>query len=213
MAGSIDGPSALAALLSAYAGQDAARHRLIWTLDMRLAQIVKTTSEPMIGSMRLTWWSEALTDAAGGKGRGEPLIDALRAMDAAPPPGLTEWLDGWEALIGEVDLDAYASGRGGGLFRALAGGREIPDWLSEAGAVWALWDLSGHTGDAALAAEAVARAGGRLLSHRPRWPSAWRPMRIAYALARHDIMRGRCAPQRLTPQLYVRVLRAALTGR
>ena len=213
MTGTVDDVSALAALLSAYAGQDAARHRLIWALDGRLAEVVQTTREPMIGSMRLTWWSEALTDAAGAKGRGEPLIDALRAIGAVPPPGLADWLDGWEALIGEVDLDAYASGRGGGLFRALAGRDDIPDWLSEAGAVWALWDLSGHTADGALAEEAIDRAQRRLLSDGPAWTAGWRPMRIAYALARHDIMRGRCAPRALTPRLYLRVLRAALTGR
>ena len=201
-----DSSSALASLLSAYAGQSAPRHRLIWALDARLADIVRTVSEPMIGQIRLAWWQEALTDASGVKGRGEPLVDAMRQAGAAPPPGLSALLDGWEGMIGEVDLDAYAAGRGGGLFQALAGDEQVPEWLLQAGAAWALWDLSGHTGDQRLADEAIARARGRLLDGVPRWPMAWRPMRMAYALARHDIMRGRHAPASLTPRLYLRIV-------
>ena len=200
-------------LFSAYAGRDMPRHRLLWALDARLARLVATTTEPMIGQIRLAWWNEALTDNSGVKGRGEPLVDALRAAALAPPAGLDAWLDGWEAMIGTVDLDAYATGRGRGLFSALAGQDDIPNWLADAGAVWALWDMSGHVGDSHLAAEAVRRARQRLLASAPDWPAAWRPMRIAYALARHDIIRGRQAPAKLTPRLYLRLVRLALIER
>lgn len=208
-----DGPTALGALLSAYAGGNARRQRLLWTLDARLARLAAATSEPMIGRIKLAWWSEALTDPAAIKGRGEPLIEAMRAEGIAPPLGLAEWLDGWEAMMDDVDLDAFAIGRGGGLFRSLASVEAAPDWLIQAGAVWALWDLSGHSADRDLVAEAVARAGRRLLREEPRWPAEWRPMRIAYALARHDIIRGKPGPARLTPRLYGRLLRLALIGR
>lgn len=206
-------PTELPRLLAAYAGADAQRHHLLWVLDARLAALVRSTSEPMIGQIRLTWWSEALGDETGVKGRGEPLIDALRAIDAAPPSGLGRWLDGWEALIGEIDLHAYAQGRGGGLFRALAGEDEIPGWLDRAAMVWALWDLSGHVEDAALADRAIAMARQHLPDQKMRWPAKWRPMRIAYGLARHDVLRGRRAPGGLTPALYLRLMRIALVGR
>lgn len=208
-----DVPTALAGLLSAYAGRDRRRHRLLWTLDARLARLVATTSEPMIGQIRLAWWQEALSDGAGIKGRGEPLVDALRQIGAAPCHGLGDWLDGWEALIGDIGLDAYATGRGGGLFHALAGEANVPPWLRQAGAAWALWDLSGHAGDSRLAAEAIARAARLLLEEPPRWPTGWRPMQLAYALARHDIMRRRQAPGSLTPRLYMRLVRLALLER
>lgn len=205
--------SALASLLSAYAGVEAPRHRLIWMLDARFSRLVATTSEPMIGQMRLAWWNDALTDENGVKGRGEPVIDAIRALGAAPPPGLSRWLDGWEALIGEADLHAYAVGRGGGLFRALAGEDTVPGWLDRAAMVWALWDLSGHVEDAAMADRAIAMARAHIPDQRMPWPAAWRSMRIAYSLARHDIMRGRPAPRGLTPALYLRLMRIALIGR
>lgn len=208
-----DGPSALGSLLSGYAGRDAARHRLLWALDGRLARLVATTSEAMIGRIRLAWWSEALSDDAGVKGRGEPLVDAMRSAGIAPPAGLSEWLDGWEAMIDDGDLDAYAVGRGSGLFRSLAGTNDVPGWLIEAGAVWALWDLSGHSGDAEMANRAIERARQRLLPDQLVWPAAWRPMRIAYALARHDVIRGRRGPAALTPRLYLRLMRIALAGR
>jgi phytoene synthase len=38
-------------------------------------------------------------------------------------------------------------------------------------------------------------------------------MRIAYGLARQDILKGRAAAKRLTPQVYLRLLRVALTAR
>jgi len=203
----------LAALLCAYAGEAMPRHRLLWALDERFARLAATTSEPMIGQIRLAWWHEALNDEAGVKGRGEPLIDALRDLEAVPPAGLSTWLDGWEAMIGEVDLDAFADGRGGGFFHSLAGETDVPPWLIQAGAAWALWDLSGHVSDPALAAEAIGRAKEKLLPAAPSWPAAWRPMRIAYGLARHDILKRVAAPKRLTPQVYLRLLRVALTAR
>ena len=203
----------LASLLSAYAGQDAPRQRLIWTLDARFARLVAPTSEPVIGQMRLAWWSEALMDESGVKGRGEPLIDALRAIGTAPPAGLSPWLDGWEAMIGEIDLPAYAQGRGAGLFRALAGQEDIPDWLERAAMLWALWDLSGHAGDRGLADRAVELARSFTLPRGLKWPKSWRPMRIACQLAHDDIRKGRAAPKGLTPALYLRLMRVALTGR
>jgi hypothetical protein len=208
-----DDLSLLASLLSAYAGPDIARHRLIWTLDARFGRLVATTSEPMIGQMRLAWWNDALTDEGGVKGRGEPLIDAMRKLGAMPPHGLSQWLDGWEALIGEVDLRGYAEGRGGGLFRALAGRADIPAWLVQAGAAWALWDLSGHIEDRTIAGRAIEMAREHMPREKPVWPKEWRPLRIAYHLARHDIEKNRCAPAGLTPALYLRLVRVALAGR
>ncbi|WP_375197692.1 hypothetical protein [Sphingobium sp.] len=204
---------ALPSLLSAYAGREASRHRLIWRLDQRFARLVATTTEPMIGQMRLAWWNDALTDESGVKGRGEPVIDALRELNVAPPAGLSQWLDGWEALIGETDLSAYAMGRGAGLFRALAGRDDIPGWLEQAAMVWALWDLSGHVEEVAVVDRAIAMARSHLLSGSVKWTKSWRPLRLAYQLAHHDIKRGRRAPPGLTPTLYMRLIRLACLGR
>lgn len=207
-----EAPSAIAALLSGYAGQRASRHRLIWALDQRLARLAATTTEPIIGRIKLAWWSEALTDETGIKGRGEPLVDAMRAASLLPLMGLSDLLDGWEALM-DGDLDGFATGRGAGLFSSLAEQDDVPPWFKEAGAVWALWDLSGHSANAGQAEEPIRKARVRVLDERPSWRKEWRPMRIAYELAKYDVVRGRSAPANLTPRLYLRLIRIAMTTR
>src|SRR3546814_17209693 len=52
--------------------------QIVWALDARMAEIIRSTSEPMIGQMRLTWWHEALTKDPKAGGSGEPLMAALR---------------------------------------------------------------------------------------------------------------------------------------
>ena len=205
-------------LLSGHAGVDAARHRAIWAYDGRLARVARTTRERAIGQMRLAWWNDVMEDDAGLKGQGEPVVDALRATGAMAAPGLVAMIDGWEVLVVEEEIDAqglndYAVGRGGGLFRALARQDSAPDWLTAAGQVWALWDLAGHVEDAALADAALALARAQLpLAADARWTSAWRPLRIAFTLARQDVLAGRGAPRGMPRGLALRLLRIALVG-
>jgi len=212
--------SPLARLLSAYAGKDAERHRLLWALDVRLADIIRTTSEPLIGQMRLTWWHEVLTDETKTKGRGDLLVDAWREAGMVPGDGCSAMIDGWEELLGmemadEAALRAYAEGRGGGLFVAQTGAAlEAKPMLKAAGAVWALWDLSGHISDSATALRAIAVAKDYLpAASSGAWHRDWKASRLAFGIARKDVVKGQRAPGSLTPGLYARLLRIALVGR
>lgn len=198
-------------LLASYAGREAARHRLVWAYDARLADVVRTTREPMVGQMRLTWWHEVLSEDSGTKGRGDPLVDALRADPglSAMRDALLAMIDGWEMLLDPLPLDedvlrSFADGRGGGLFRALDHSAD-----PKAGALWALWDLSGHIGDATTAQRAVALAQ----SYLPVPSRGQKAVKLVTGLARHDIALGRTGPQVLTPRLYLRLLRMAALGR
>lgn len=198
-------------LLASYAGRDAPMHRLIWAYDARLADIVRTTREPLVGQMRLTWWHEVLSDESGVKGRGDPLVDALRndAGIMAARDNLLAMIDGWEVLLDPLPLDAealqvFAKGRGGGLFAAMGGSAR-----SAAGPLWALWDLSGHIGDPVTAERAVKVAQ----SYLPVDQESVKPLRLAAGLARHDIARGQAGPSEMTPRLYARLLRMAVLGR
>lgn len=209
----------LATLLCAHAGGQADRHRAIWAFDARLAAVTRTTSEAMIGQMRLAWWNDVIDDPDGIKGQGEPVIDRMRATGAIGAPGLTAMIDGWEVLVVEPEIDGaglhdYAAGRGGGLFRALADASDAPDWLDMAGQVWALWDMAGHVGDDVLAQAALARARA-VVDAMPlvRWPAAWKPLRLAYGLARPDVLAGRGAPGGVSRGMALRLLRLAIIGR
>jgi 15-cis-phytoene synthase len=99
----------------------------LFALDERFGQVVASTSEPMIGMMRLAWWREALDRLDQGSAPAEPLLVAL--ADHVLPHGVTGAAmasieDGWAALIdGEVDDAAIARHgreRGGNLFEAAA---------------------------------------------------------------------------------------------
>lgn len=206
-------------LLTAHSGLQAGRYRAIWGFDARLAAVARTTTEPTIGQMRLAWWNDVIDDAAGVKGRGEPVVDALRATGAMAAPGLVSMIDGWEVLtiepdLGDAQLQDYATGRGGGLFRALADETDAPAWLMAAGRVWALWDLAGHVGNPALAQNALGLARG-IVPHvgDARWPRQWKPLRIAFTLARQDVVAGSGAPTGLPRSYALRLLRIALVGR
>lgn len=210
----------LAMLLSAHAAAGQVdRHRALWAFDARLAKVARTTSEAMIGQMRLAWWNDVIDDGTGMKGTGEPVVDAMRASGAMDAPGLSAVIDGWEVLVVEPEIDLiglrdYAAGRGGGLFRALADVAEAPDWLEAAGRVWALWDLAGHVGDAALGKAALELAQELLPQvDGARWTRRWKPLRIAFTLARQDVLEGRGASTGISRALAWRLLRIALVGR
>jgi hypothetical protein len=202
----------LARLLSAHGGQDADWHRLLWAFDARMAQVLRTVSEPMIAQMRFTWWYEALGDVMAVKGNGEPLLDALRATGRTLAP-LQRMVEGWEELIdpelSEEALARFAERRGGGLFEALA--PRDPPKEDAVGALWALWDFSGHSSEVGPSRTAVKLASRYLVAARKERLSG--VPRMLAAMARADIAAGRPAPSSLTPGLYGRILRIGLIGR
>ena len=160
----------------------------------------------------MAWWEEALT-GDGSKGRGEPLVEAMRRAwpDAADRERMSRVIDGWEALmlaerLDEAALAPFAAGRGA-LFGLLGGGDER---LGPAGAAWALWDLSGHVSDRAAGSTALAMAAERL-ERVPTggWSRALAPLRVLTGLVRADVP-GQ--PGRLFPQQHRRVHPAAGMG-
>lgn len=138
----------------------------LFELDSTLAAVLRTTREPLVGQMRLTWWHEALTRLDSAPPPAEPVLVALAS--AVLPRGiggarLATMIEGWEELLDrDLPHDAmrrFAERRGGGLFDmagALLGARP-DDPLIAAGAGWALVDLARHlrdpsAGEAALIA-------------------------------------------------------------
>ncbi len=119
----------------------AARDELLalYALNDELARVAAIVREPMMGEMRLAWWSEALDAAAEGRGgRGHPVLEALapalatgrlprepleRMVEArscdlhrvpfADEPALVRWLDGTAGALmsaAAVLLDPGAAG-------------------------------------------------------------------------------------------------------
>jgi phytoene synthase len=188
----------------------------LFALDERFGQVVASTSEPMIGLMRLAWWREALEKLDRDPAPAEPLLQLVAAeLLARGLSGnrLAAIEHGWSALVdGEPDEEAIARHgreRGGNLFAAagLLLGADDPR-LVTAGEIWALADLSlRHSQQGARDA---ARARGKsLASELPagRWPVAARPLAALHVLALRDLDRGmrrQGSPGRLLRMLALR---------
>lgn len=186
----------------------------LFALDDRLGTILRTTREPLVGQMRLTWWHGALSELGKGPIPAEPVLTALVAE--VLPHGVTgerlaTQIDGWEALLEDLDEAAmlrFAALRGGGMFAAAATllGAE-DEAVGRAGEGWALADLAGNLSDRAAADRARRLAGERLTGlFSPRWSRAGRPLGVLSLLAEADLS-GRSGAARAA-----RLVRYRLTG-
>lgn len=187
----------------------------LFALDSVLGDVMRTTSQPIVGQMRLTWWRDALIALDDRPAPAQPELRAVAAT--ALPYGvrgaeLAAMAEGWGALlVEEIDRDGLAqvgAQRGGVLFAAAArvlGGDGAPAVL--AGEGWALADLSRNLSDPACMAEAAAMARARLdTALAAHWPRALRPLGALALLARADLDPASRpgSPARLTRMLFHR---------
>ncbi len=167
----------------------------LFALDTALGTILKTTREPIVGQMRLTWWYEALGRLDTAPPPAEPVLQAL-GRHVVPQVGgatIATIAEGWEALL-ETPLDdaaveRFARLRGGQLFAAAASLLAVSDdRIAAAGEGWALADLSLRLSDPARAAGVAAMARGRLdTALTGRWPRRARSLGALALLARADL--------------------------
>lgn len=166
--------------------------------------------------MRLAWWREALQRLDTAPPPGEPVLQALAA--AVLPHGVTgaalsEMVDGWEPLLGNLALPAigdHARLRGRALFETA--GRLVAaapgDPIAAAGEGWALVDLADNLSDAGLATAARDQAAAALGSIMgPRWSRNGRALGALALIARARL--GGAMPATFV----FRLARFRLTGR
>ncbi|WP_433910908.1 squalene/phytoene synthase family protein [Sphingomonas yabuuchiae] len=135
-------------------------------LDHQLASILQSTTEPMIGQMRLTWWYEALEKLDHAPAPAHPVLQRL-AVSVLPMgvkgADLAPMIEGWEALLDDGEpLDdtrvaRHAEARGGVLFASI-GQLLAQAGVAPLGAAWAKADLARHVSDDAVRAEIVGEA-------------------------------------------------------
>ena len=176
------------------------------SLDDVLAGILRTTREPMLGQMRLTWWHDALTKLDAAPPAAHPVLQALarHVVPAVSGARLARMIEGWEELLGEPPLGSeairgYATARGAALFEAAGAilGAAPNDPLAAAGQAWALADLAAHTADPLLAGQARALAASVAPPRHVRWSRNARALgalmhfaRLHDAGAAHRVMRA-----------------------
>ncbi len=163
----------------------------LWALDEQLGQVVASTSQPMVGQMRLLWWREALNKGT----RGHPVLEGMTSLEGIgiDAGALGTIIDGWEELLEPLPLDAdqltrFAGLRGTQLFAlsARAMGGTCP---KAAGAGWALADFGLRCSNPSTAARALEMAGAHLASVDLK--AMPRPLRILVRLARNDVTAGK----------------------
>ena len=197
----------------------------LFALDATLAQILRTTREPLVGQMRLTWWHDALCALDTAPPPAQPVLQALAAE--VLPHGVTgtrlaDMIDGWEALLesdplSKAVLMAHAQKRGIILFEAAGAilGCPIEDRIADAGAGWALVDLAAHLSDPEIAASAGSLAAAPLgAATAQRWSRAGRPLGALAHIARMDLAYPACrGVPRGAPKRVARLAWPRLTGR
>jgi phytoene synthase len=128
----------------------------LFAVDEAMGSVVRTTTEPMLGQIRLAWWRERLEEIAEGKSA--PAEPRLRAVERelkqseALVPTLAGLTFGWERLFEPFPwstgiADAIAL-RGRALFTLGALILEGADRPFESGGdVWALVDTARRCSD------------------------------------------------------------------
>lgn len=168
----------------------------LFALDDKLAETLRTTSEPMLGQIRMQWWHDALHRLDSAPPPAEPVLqgiarDVLReGVSGASVAGV---VDGWQMLL-QTELDdaallAYAE-RGRRLFEiaGLVAGVDGADPVAKAGEGWALADLSGKLSDPGEAAAARRIAEGLLAEAcAARWSRNGRALGAMTHLARLEL--------------------------
>ncbi|WP_439813926.1 squalene/phytoene synthase family protein [Zavarzinia sp. CC-PAN008] len=91
--------------LSALFAPEPLRPRLmaLYAFNLELARIPEQVSQPMLGEIRFQWWREALAEAAQGRVRRHPVVEALASLQAQ---GLVDD-DAAERIIAARARDLY----------------------------------------------------------------------------------------------------------
>lgn len=197
--------------------------KALFALDAAMGDVVRTTSEPMLGQIRLAWWRERLEEMdAGAPVPPEPRLQAVarellrRGISGRDLAGLE---GGWLRLFDPFPWNIATSEaiwlRGNFLFgigAKLLGTSD--DHVRGAGGLWALVDVARHCSDrdsrAVLLGQAhnFARGLGGV-----RFPAALRPLSMLAALAVRDVKRGEPIEPEGTPGRAAAALRHRLSGR
>ena len=201
-----------------------ARHRpalhALFAVDRAMADVVRTTSEPMIGAIRLAWWRERLEELGMGPVPAEPRLQAV-ARDLVPRGisggDLAEIELGWARLFEPFPWSTTVAdtveARGRHLFAI--GTRALGGQASDiGGGVWALVDAARRCSDEpsrVMLVERARRAASDVAG--AKIPKGLRSLSILTAMALRDLWSGEPFEREGAPARIGTMLRHRLTGR
>lgn len=172
----------------------------LFAIDRAMADVVRTTKEPMLGPIRLAWWRERLEELdEHSPAPAEPRLQQVeRELIPRGVSGreLAALESGWLRLFDPFPWTVQTSEgiwfRGNllfGLGARIVGRAE--ERIQGAGALWALVDAARHCSDPQSRAMLLdqARSFGRGLRG-VRFPGPLRPLSMLTVLAMRDCKRG-----------------------
>jgi phytoene synthase len=179
----------------------------LWNLDLALAEVVSTSSEPALGAIRLAWWRERLEEFdQGAAPPAEPRLSAIRRQllgRGITGHELSRLEDAWLPLLNPFPWGSeQAEGlelRGQVLFglgARLLG--EAAESAAEAGALWSLVDGADHCSDPAARDMLRKRAAAVLPLVRQPMPGRLRVLTVLAARAAADLVREGSGLKRLS---------------
>jgi phytoene synthase len=188
-----------------------------------MADVVRTTREPMLGPIRLAWWRERLQELAEtGAAPAEPRLRQVerellpRGVSGDDLAGLEPgWLRLFDAFPWGQETSEAIWLRGNLLFGLAARVLGSPgEQIQAAGGLWALVDVARHCTDPAsremLMRQArgfAAKLGGKRFDRR------LRPLSALAALALRDCRRGEPFEREGAPARAAAMLRHRLSGK
>lgn len=209
-------------LILAYAKRsDRPRYALVFALDDRFAEVIRSTSETLIGQMRLTWWRDILTKPAAQRPAGEPLVARINEAEqqGADLSPLLRLLEGWEYLLDDFPWDdrqfeQYAVKRGEGLFSFALGGDGSLTSDQRAGAqAWALWDLARHCSDKNMREQAFEKCRRLFEAISPvHFDRSGRVLSILCKLVQGDVTKGSLTADLYRPAVASNIIWHGMTG-
>jgi phytoene synthase len=195
----------------------------LFLIDAAMADVVRTTREPMLGPIRLAWWRERLEALDSGESApAEPRLQKVerellpRGVSGHDLAGLeTGWLRLLDPFPWTMETSEAVWLRGNLLFglgaRVLGGGSEQ---IQAAGGLWALIDSARHCSDATSRAMLLGQARSFAKSLAPvRFPARLRPLSMLAAVAARDCRHGEPFEREGAPGRIATMLRHRLTGR
>ena len=172
----------------------------LWSLDLALADVVATSTDPRLGAIRLAWWRERLdqlgeTDLVPAEPRLQAIVAELLRRGITGSE-LSRLEDGWLSLLepfpwSEAQAEALRF-RGRILFGI--GARLLDEYPSDAeaaGALWSLVDGARHCSDPESRSFLLAEAR-KAVSEYPasRPPKGLRRLTALAAIAARDALRN-----------------------
>jgi phytoene synthase len=195
----------------------------LFAIDRAMADVVRTTKEPMLGPIRLAWWRERLEELdEKASAPAEPRLQQVerelipRGVSGRELAALESgWLRLFDPFPWTVQTSESIWFRGNllfGLGARIVGRAE--ERVQGAGGLWALVDAARHCSDPQSRAMLLdqARSFGRGL-RAVRFPGPLRPLSMLTVLAMRDCRRGEPFEREGMPGRAAAMLRHRFSGR